>query len=78
MQQMPISEFKAHCLAVLEKVRRSGEPLLVTRFGKPVARIEAPEKPEAPDWIGCMEGSAVYGEDIKDPAAGPEQWDVLK
>ena len=39
---MPISKFKATCLAVLERVRKTGEPVLVTRFGHPVAEIVAP------------------------------------
>ncbi len=37
MEEIPISKFKATCLAVLEKVRQSGKPVLVTRFGQPVA-----------------------------------------
>jgi hypothetical protein len=36
MEEMPISKFKATCLATLERVRRTGRPLRVTRFGKPV------------------------------------------
>jgi prevent-host-death family protein len=42
MQEIAISKFKATCLAVLEQVRKTGEPILVTRFGQPVARIEPP------------------------------------
>ena len=46
MDQIPISKFKATCLAVLEGVRKTREPLLVTRFGKPVAQIIPPEPPK--------------------------------
>ena len=42
MEEIAISKFKATCLAVLERVRKTGEPILVTRFGRPVARIEPP------------------------------------
>jgi antitoxin (DNA-binding transcriptional repressor) of toxin-antitoxin stability system len=42
MAEIAISKFKATCLAALEEVRRTREPLLVTRFGKPVAQIVPP------------------------------------
>jgi len=42
MEQIAISKFKATCLAVLERVNKTGDPILVTRFGKPVATIMPP------------------------------------
>ena len=39
MQEIAISKFKATCLAVLEDVRRTGAPVRVTRFGRPVAEV---------------------------------------
>jgi antitoxin (DNA-binding transcriptional repressor) of toxin-antitoxin stability system len=42
MKEIAISKFKATCLAVLERVRKTGEPILVTRFGHPIAEINAP------------------------------------
>ena len=56
---MPISKFKATCLAALERVRRTGRPLRVTRFGRPVADIvpPAPGAP-APRWLGSLRGTA--------------------
>lgn len=42
MTSMPISKFKATCLAALERVRRTGQPLRITRFGRPVADIVPP------------------------------------
>jgi prevent-host-death family protein len=39
VEEMAISKFKTTCLAVLERVRKTGEPILVTRFGYPVAQI---------------------------------------
>ena len=38
MEKMAVSEFKATCLAVLQRVKRTGQPVLITRFGEPVAR----------------------------------------
>jgi len=42
MEEMQISKFKATCLAVLARVGKTGNPVLVTRFGKPVAQIVPP------------------------------------
>ena len=44
MEKIAISKFKATCLAVLETVRKTGKPVLVTRFGEPVAEIDWPGK----------------------------------
>jgi antitoxin (DNA-binding transcriptional repressor) of toxin-antitoxin stability system len=40
-KEMLISNFKAHCIAELKKVQRTGQPLIVTLRGKPIARVEA-------------------------------------
>ena len=42
MEEIAISKFKATCLAVMERVRRTRQPVLVTRFGEPVAEIVPP------------------------------------
>ena len=49
MEEIPISKFKATCLAVIRKVRKTGKSVLVTRFGKPVAQITAVQTPRK--WI---------------------------
>ena len=48
MEEIAISKFKATCLAVLEKVRKTGKPILVTRFGQPVAEVVPPATPKRP------------------------------
>jgi prevent-host-death family protein len=48
MDEIPISKFKATCLAVLERVRATNQPIRVTRFGKPVADIMPPAGVERP------------------------------
>lgn len=46
MEQIAISKFKATCLARIEEVRKTREPILITRFGKPVAQIVPPDPPK--------------------------------
>jgi prevent-host-death family protein len=68
MDSMPISKFKARCLAVLETVRRTGRPLRVTRFGRPVADIVAPAPVEvARRVLGAMAGRGRVVGDIISP-----------
>ncbi|HEY3124846.1 MAG TPA: type II toxin-antitoxin system Phd/YefM family antitoxin [Thermoanaerobaculia bacterium] len=42
---VPAGEFKARCLALLDEVAETGRPLLVTKRGKPVARVVPVEVP---------------------------------
>jgi antitoxin (DNA-binding transcriptional repressor) of toxin-antitoxin stability system len=79
MERMPISRFKATCLATLERVRRTGRPLRVTRFGRPVADIvpPAPERPR-PGWLGSLRGSATIAGDITAPSSTLARWDALE
>lgn len=79
MDTMAISKFKATCLATLEKVRTTGRPLRITRFGKPVADIVPPaaEAPK-PDWMGTMAGTVEVCGDIVGPTSDLADWDALK
>ena len=36
---IPVSEFKARCLEILETLRRGGRELIVTKHGEPMARV---------------------------------------
>jgi antitoxin (DNA-binding transcriptional repressor) of toxin-antitoxin stability system len=79
MEQMAISKFKATCLATLERVRRTGRPLRVTRFGKPIADV-VPASVERPSrrWLGDMRGTATIVGDITVPSSALVRWDALK
>lgn len=78
MDRMAISKFKATCLATLERVRRTGRPIRVTRFGKPVADIvpTAPE-PAAKGWLGSMRDTGRIVGDITEPTSRLAEWDAL-
>ena len=43
MQKIPAAQFKAQCLAVMDKVAQSGRPVMVTKHGKPVVQISRVE-----------------------------------
>lgn len=76
MKEIPISKFKATCLAVLADVQKTGKPVLVTRFGKPVAEVVAP-KP-ARRVLGGMRGSMEIVGDIVGPIGAFDNWWAAK
>jgi prevent-host-death family protein len=78
MKEIAISEFKAKCLALLDQVQKTKQPILVTRRGKPVAEVSAPKPTENRDWIGSMKDDFEIIGDIVSPASDPEDWEVLR
>ena len=79
MKEVAISEFKAKCLALLEQVQKTKKPILVTRFGKPVAEvIPASPKSATTDWIGSMKDTMEIVGDIISPANDESDWEVLR
>jgi len=79
IEEIAISKFKATCLAVLERVRKTGKPVLVTRFGQPVAEVVPPPVPTRPaNWIGSFAGTAKIVGDIVSPATDEDDWEALR
>jgi prevent-host-death family protein len=79
MEEIAISKFKATCLAVLERVRKTGKPVLVTRFGEPVAQLIPPSAKERPKReLGALRGTARITGDIVSPATDKDDWEVLR
>lgn len=67
---MAISKFKATCLAVLERVQKTRQPVLVTRFGQPIAQIGPPAVADRADsWLGSLQGTARITGDVVSPVA---------
>ena len=79
MQEIAISEFKAKCLAVIERVRSTRKPIRITRFGKPVAEVVPPTAVEdRKAWIGSMKDTMKITGDIVSPATDEDEWEVLR
>jgi prevent-host-death family protein len=78
IEEIAISKFKATCLSVMERVRKTRQPVLVTRFGEPVAEIVPPSLPPRPEgWLGCMADTAEIVGDLVSPAGDPEDWEAV-
>jgi prevent-host-death family protein len=78
MEEMAISKFKATCLSVMERVRKTRKPILVTRFGKPVAQISPPPEANPNAWIGSLKGKLHIHGDIVGPVYDREEWEAFR
>ena len=77
MIEVSISEFKAKCLALLEQVRKTREPIRVTRHGKPVAEVVPPTPTvDRSKWIGSLKGTVEILGDIISPAMDKDEWEA--
>jgi prevent-host-death family protein len=77
MKTMPAAQFKARCLKVMDAVRATREPVVITKRGLPVAKlVPADGRPE--DVFGCMRGEVEIVGDIVSPAVPLEDWEVLQ
>ena len=76
MEEIAISKFKATCLAVLEKVKKTGQPILVTRFGRPVAQIAPPAPAKRAPKLGTGVGSITIHGDIVGPISDLSDWEA--
>lgn len=70
--------FKVHCLAIMDEVAAKREAVIITKRGKPVAKLVPVEK-EKDDIFGFLKGKGkieIKG-DIISPALTPEEWGDL-
>jgi prevent-host-death family protein len=75
MKKIPAGQFKAQCLAIMDRVQKTGEPVLITKRGKPIARLlPAPSVPE--DVFGYMAGKVKIVGDIVGPIIPLEDWET--
>jgi prevent-host-death family protein len=77
MKQMAAGKFKACCLAVMDDVNATGEPVLITKRGVPVAKI-VPVSSKKRDLFGFMAGQVEIVGDIESPTVPLEVWEVMR
>ncbi|HYY69607.1 MAG TPA: type II toxin-antitoxin system prevent-host-death family antitoxin [Terriglobales bacterium] len=73
---MAAGKFKAHCLAVLDEVQAKRETVVITKRGKPVAKL-VPADEKADDIFGFLKGRATITGDIISPILSLEEWGNL-
>jgi prevent-host-death family protein len=63
-------EFKAKCLELMDRVAETGEPLIITKRGRPVARLVRVEEP-ARSVFGFAKGMIEWMGDVVSPVSEP-------
>lgn len=77
MRTIQASEFKAKCLALMDEVARTGEPIVITKNGRPVAELQPHRRPRVKSLIGLDKGRIRIRGDIIAPAS-EGAWEALK
>jgi prevent-host-death family protein len=76
MKKMAAGSFKVHCLAVMDEVQSKREAVLITKRGKPVAKLVPADK-ETDDIFGFLAGKGKVTGDVVSPVFSPEEWGDL-
>jgi prevent-host-death family protein len=78
MKSIPISEFKAKCLGLIEQVDKTRQPLRITRHGRPIAELI----PAGPDrkrkFLGDMMGTVEFLGDVVSPVINLEEFEAYR
>ena len=75
MKKIAAGAFKAKCLSLMDNVRATKRPLLITKRGKPVAKLVPVEEDDMDDFIGRLNGVFRVVGDIESPIEPPEAWE---
>jgi prevent-host-death family protein len=77
MRRMAAGSFKANCLAVMDEVQAKRETVVITKHGKPVAKL-VPVEPQGDDIFGFLRGKVAIIGNIVSPALSHREWGNLK
>ena len=77
MGNVPATEFKAKCLALMDRVAERRETFVITKRGRPVAKLVPADPRSRASVLGCMRGSAEILGDIVSSPLSDEDWNAL-
>jgi prevent-host-death family protein len=73
LREIPAGEFKAKCLQLMDDVQATGQPIIITKRGRPVAQL-TPVAERPPRGRGSLKGTITYHDDVVRPTG--EAWDA--
>lgn len=76
MRTIAAGAFKANCLAIMDEVQKKREPVLITKRGKPVAKLVPAKDETMDDFFGSMKGKAKIVGDIVGPIIPLDEWEM--
>ncbi|PYV10137.1 MAG: type II toxin-antitoxin system prevent-host-death family antitoxin [Acidobacteria bacterium] len=74
MGSIPATEFKAKCLELMDRVAEGRETFVITKRGKPVAKLVPVERQPKDSIFGWLRGKGSITGDILGPAVPPDAW----
>ena len=77
MKKMAAGSFKTNCLAVMDEVQSRHETVVITKHGKPVAKL-VPVNADTDEIYDFLAGKGVVNGDIVSPAVSPDEWGELR
>jgi prevent-host-death family protein len=76
MKTIPAGAFKTNCLAIMDQVKAKRETVVITKRGKPVAKL-VPVNTGVDEIFGFFGGKGSITGDVVSPALSPEEWGNL-
>ena len=71
------AEFRANCFKILDQVETTHKEVIITKRGKPVARlVYFAQKQKKDPLLGSMEGLVETIGDLTDPVIEDEAWEL--
>src|SRR2546426_10359917 len=74
MTDIPATEFKAKCLELMDRVAERRETYVITKRGKPVAKLVPAHPPKRKDIFGCMTEMTEITGDLDRALWTEEEW----
>ena len=78
MAKVGATEFKAKCLELMDRVQAKRETFVITKRGKPVAKLVPLERSPDEGLFGCLAGKASITGDITGPAIAADSWETVR
>jgi len=75
MERISASDFKARCLAILDRVQSTGERIVILKRGRPVAELGPTTESVAIYPQMELEGTVTFVGDIVGPAVPEDHWE---
>ena len=72
--EIPAGKFKARCLAIMRQVQKYHEEVVITKFGKPIAKLSPIKPGPSRSVFGYMKGTVKITGDIVGPTG--EKWEA--
>src|SRR5438445_7771300 len=78
MKTVAVTEFKAKCLTLLDDVARTGQPIVITKRGRAVARVVPTSRAPVKRPQDTLAGTVAIVGDIVSSISGPAAWHGAK